>query len=330
MAGNCIAADRNFAGIIRHIDGSYSAKAPAKINRILRIRDKDPVTGLHNIESVMLPVSSPVDELRVWPSHMGDFRIEGSIVCNKDSNILLKTKRELERAMAEKGVRPEINCIIRLHKEIPIGSGMGGGSSDAAAFLRIANRIFSLGFNAKEMVSIALRIGSDVPFFLNGGHAIVNGSNTQIITPLECPNLYYVIARPHMRLETKEMYSEFDRFVATSYKSLPSPLTMPDELKLLGNSMDKLGINGRTSRLSIWTGPISNDFMLLAAARCSDVLLLMSQMSPNAAECGLTGKGPTVFAGFDKTESCNRCADKILPWFNGDIFIARPVDRWNM
>ncbi len=330
MASNCIAADRNFAEITRHTDGSYSAKAPAKINRVLRIRERDNASGIHNTESIMLAVSSPVDEVRVWPSHRGDFRIEGSIICNKESNILLKAKRELERAMSENGDRPGINCVIRLQKEIPIGSGMGGGSSDAAAFMRIANRIFGLGFNAKEMEAIAFRVGSDVPFFLNGGHAVVRVSNMPAITPIEGRlDRYYVIARPHMRLESRDMYAEFDRFVATSYRK-QSQITIYDELKLLRNSTDRFGSNGHTSELSIRTGPVNNDFTLLAAARCSDVFLLMSQMSPNAAEWGLTGKGPTVFAGFGKAENCNRCVDKIMPWFNGDIYIARPVERWGM
>ncbi len=330
MASNCIAADRNFAGITMHTDGSYSAKAPAKINRILRVGERDPVSGIHNTESIMLAVSSPVDEVSVRPSYRGDFRIEGSIVCNREGNILFKAKRELERAMAENGDRPEINCVIRLQKEIPIGSGMGGGSSDAAAFMRIANRIFGLGFDAKEMESIALRVGSDVPFFLNGGHAIVQVSNTQAITPIEERlDRYYVIARPHMRLDTREMYEEFDRFVAASYRK-QTKITMYDELKLLRNSMDGLGSNGHTSELSIRTGHISNDFTPLAASRCRDVFLLMSKMSANAAEWGLTGKGPTVFAGFDKVENCNRCVERIMPWFNGDIYIARPVERWGM
>jgi 4-diphosphocytidyl-2-C-methyl-D-erythritol kinase len=103
---------------------------------------------------------------------------------------------------------------IELQKKIPAGSGLGAGSSDAAVTLLALNTLWRLGLHEKELRSLALELGSDVPFFLLGGTALGQGRG-EILQPIKCPRQFYlVLLFPGVESSTHAVYEAFDRDVS--------------------------------------------------------------------------------------------------------------------
>ena len=132
-------------------------------------------------------------------------------------------------------------------KTIPVAAGLGGGSADAAAVLRIANTAFGLHMDTEELEEIAREIGNDVSFLLYGGRALVEGGKKHSIKEMDTPKLYYVIARPKMKLSTKEMYALHDK-TGKDFTELASELC-PDTRKALdqirGENTVESGVTGK-------------------------------------------------------------------------------------
>ena len=104
-------------------------------------------------------------------------------------------------------VKPELPFVkIELEKRVPVGAGLGGGSSDAAATLKALNALFELGFSASELADIGATLGSDVPFFFSTGSAEVRGRG-EIISDINLPlNYTIVLAIPSERVSTAAAY----------------------------------------------------------------------------------------------------------------------------
>lgn len=181
--------------------------APAKINLGLHVLRKR-ADGFHDIETGFLRVSwsdvlqgEPAAELTMTCS-------EGSLPTD-DRNLVMKAARLLqERYEPSHGIR------LHLEKRIPFGAGLGGGSSDAAAALRLLNELWSLGIDETRLAEHALELGSDVPFFLGSEAAIGRGRGEQLeplIDPQtdECfrPAYPLVVAVPEVAVSTAEAYA---------------------------------------------------------------------------------------------------------------------------
>jgi len=135
-------------------------KAPAKINFGLNVVEKRK-DGFHNIETIFYPLSLS-DTLAFSDSDKYTFETDNSILKSEKDNLITKAKEILEQYTGK-----TINVQIHLSKRIPIGAGLGGGSSDAATTLVTLNRLLKLGLDSVELNKLALKLGSDVPFFLN-------------------------------------------------------------------------------------------------------------------------------------------------------------------
>ena len=135
-------------------------KAPAKINFGLNVVEKRK-DGFHNIETIFYPLSLS-DTLAFSDSDKYTFETDNSILKSEKDNLITKAKEILEQFTGK-----TINVQIHLSKRIPIGAGLGGGSSDAATTLVTLNRLLKLGLDSVELNKLALELGSDVPFFLN-------------------------------------------------------------------------------------------------------------------------------------------------------------------
>lgn len=135
-------------------------KTPAKINIGLNIISKRE-DGFHNIETIFYPIKL-YDELILTESSQFELVTNNKLLNNEPGNTIVKAKELLEELTGK-----VFNVKIQLKKNIPIGAGMGGGSSDGAAALLSLNNFFSLGLSFNEMEDIALKIGSDVPFFID-------------------------------------------------------------------------------------------------------------------------------------------------------------------
>ena len=186
--------------------------APAKVNLFLRVsgvRDD----GYHEIESVMQTVSL-FDRLvmKRAPVTRVSFKTEGLAPESPD---LIEKGLGIFNQM----VGGTQGAEVRVDKQIPIGAGLGGGSSDAAAALMGIDRLMGGLTPPKLLSEIASQVGSDVPFFLKGGTALVSGRG-EIVKSLPSFEAWWVIGVPDLSMSTEEVYAAFDRFGSSEGPSL--------------------------------------------------------------------------------------------------------------
>lgn len=135
------------------------------------------------------------------PSGALDLRCPGSRLTAGEQNLVLRAARRLRlRAGCDLGAR------IRLEKRIPIGAGLGGGSSDAAATLVALNRLWGLGLRRSELESIGAEIGSDVPFFIRGGTQLAAGRGEKLSPLPALPRLALLVIYPNLVVATGSVY----------------------------------------------------------------------------------------------------------------------------
>jgi 4-diphosphocytidyl-2-C-methyl-D-erythritol kinase len=183
----------------------------AKINLGLRVVEKRS-DGYHNIESVFYPVPL-CDILEVLPSTTGEtsFHLSGlTIPGSVNENLCLKAVGLLQPAagsLPSAVLRPPSSVSIYLHKMIPTGSGLGGGSSDAAFTLKVVNDLYRLSLIDEELARMAGRLGSDCPFFIRNRPAFAEGRG-EILTEVEVSLHGYFLALviPPVHIQTSEAY----------------------------------------------------------------------------------------------------------------------------
>lgn len=177
---------------------------PSKINIGLRITAKRD-DGYHDIETVFYPIGL-CDALEfVLPEVPAnkDFLVSTGINtgCNPEDNLVIKTLRKLHKEYTFPFLK------IHLHKAIPAGAGLGGGSSDSASLLKAINKHFELNISDQELKDTSLELGSDCPFFLEGVPAIATGRG-EILKPV-IPYLdgyYLILLNPGVEINTREAY----------------------------------------------------------------------------------------------------------------------------
>ena len=177
-----------------------TAPAPAKINLALVVGLLRP-DGRHEVATVLQRVDL-ADELTLEAAD------ELCITGFADDTLV---SRALEAVAAAAGTEP--NWHVSIEKRIPVAAGLGGGSSDAATALRLANETLGEPLDSERLIALAARIGADVPFFLLPGHQLGTGDGTHL-EPLELPDDYQILLLlPHRAAKesTAAVYAEFDR-----------------------------------------------------------------------------------------------------------------------
>ncbi len=267
---------------------SVTVAAPAKINLILRILDRRP-DGYHNLWSIMQTVALE-DEIRIALSATHhDIRLtcDNAQLGADRSNLVYKAAAAvLDRAQRTVGLE------IELRKRIPMGAGLGGGSSDAAATIFGLNRLLELEWSRAQMAEIAQPLGSDVPFFLYGPTASVAGRG-EILNPLSIDGgKWVVLVNPGFGVETKWAYQELDatrgavRPLAPAHKALDrdSHLQWPPVVALAENDFE---------------APVYGKHPELGRIR----QILIDQGAEMAL---LSGSGATVFGLFESAAGAKR------------------------
>jgi 4-diphosphocytidyl-2-C-methyl-D-erythritol kinase len=177
-----------------------SIKAPAKINLYLLVLGKRP-DGFHEIESLIQAVDL-YDDISLEKADSIDLNCNVPLLPGDKTNIAFRAAEALQGLFPFPGVR------IRLVKNIPIGAGLGGGSSDAAFVLRGLCQLYDLHPTFAQVSEIAASLGSDVPFFLTAGQALVKGRG-EVLEPLSLPLDYeIVIVSPSISISTAEIYRQ--------------------------------------------------------------------------------------------------------------------------
>ena len=182
-------------------------KAPAKINLYLDVLGRRE-NGYHDLDMVMLPLElHDTIQLEHVPqgtyTHIVSDKIEKQIIQN---NMIYRVHELLVQQYGFKH-----NFIIRLHKEIPIYAGMGGGSSNGAAVLRAFKKYGKIKMSEEEEVKFCLQLGADVPFCMKNTVAHVEGIGERV-TPIKMAKQYFVLViKPKQGLSTKEVFEESDK-----------------------------------------------------------------------------------------------------------------------
>lgn len=179
-------------------------KAYAKVNLFLEIvKRRD--DGYHELETILQTINL-YDELELSPQPQSI-----SLTCNlsylptDERNLAYRAAKLLKE---KTGTNQGIN--IKLNKQIPIGAGLGGGSSDAASVLLGCNRIWGCKLTYSDLAEFGMQLGMDVPFFLRGGTALAVGRGEQIIQQIPTPSLELIIVYPNFPVSTASVYKNLD------------------------------------------------------------------------------------------------------------------------
>lgn len=252
-------------------------QANAKINLFLDVTDKRE-DGFHNIKSVMHSVTL-FDVVSVSVSDSDIRRITVHTDCQElplgEDNLVY---RSAEKYLLKFNKNAAVD--IKLEKNIPIGAGLAGGSSDAAATLRALNKIFKLA-NSDQLLELAAEIGSDVPFCLVGGTALCEGRG-EIITRLSSPKtMHFVIAIGKDRVSTPTAYRALDELYKEDF-----PCNNEDLVRLI-SSLNK-GLEGE------YLYNIFEDVVRLPEIEKIKEILIKNK----AVATLMSGSGPSVFGIF--------------------------------
>ncbi|WP_295479191.1 4-(cytidine 5'-diphospho)-2-C-methyl-D-erythritol kinase [Sutterella sp.] len=245
--------------------------APAKLNLFLHVIGRR-ADGKHLLESIFILIDL-ADTVDLTELPAGRIERTGDLECAPEADLCWRAAEALRAAAgpaaAEKGVR------IRVEKRIPAGAGMGGGSSDAATTLIGLNRLWELGLDRAELARIGETLGADVPFFIHGQNAFVEGIGERV-SPLFVPPAEYAVIWPGRGVSTAKIFAS------------PS-LTRDSESQRIRVFSDLL--RNRWPEL-----PGRNDLQKTAAAIEPVILDALAALAPLGGETRMTGSGSAVFA----------------------------------
>ena len=243
------------------------AEAPAKINRELRV---GPVRsdGFHEVRSRIVAIDlADVIEVETGAGSL-TLSCAGLPVPCDDSNLVVRAAK----ALAERLGRRVADVAIRLEKKIPVGAGLGGGSSDAARTLALLSLLWKSRLGPEEVSDLAASLGSDVPFFLVGGEAEVSGRGERVNALPDSPVAELLVIVPSFSVSTAEVYARHRGRVGAV-----------DPGKILLLEIDSSGK---------YFGP--NDLALAVLETHAEMSVLLESARSVAAECTITGSGSAI------------------------------------
>ncbi len=259
--------------------------APAKLNLFLHVIGRR-ADGYHDLQTVFQLVDL-CDRIGITPRE--DDRIErtsGPAAIKPDDDLTVRAARALQTAS---GVRR--GAHLRVQKAIPVGAGLGGGSSDAATVLLALNHLWQTSLSIDELAKLGLELGADVPVFVRGSTAWAEGRGERL-TPIDLPERWYVIVHPGVSVNTAEVFQapELTR---------NSPLI--------------------TIRAFCASGG-RNDFEPVVRARVPAVAEALEWLA-RLAPAGLTGTGSCIYAACERAIDAERIAARVPDRWTS--FVAR-------
>ena len=252
------------------IDIRY-APAPAKLNLFLHVTGRR-ADGYHELETVFQLIDL-CDRVHLHRREDGQIRRIGSIPgVPVESDLVVRAARLLQQASGS-----PLGVDIGLEKQIPMGGGLGGGSSDAATVLIALNRLWGLDWPSDQLAALGLALGADVPFFIFGRTAYARGVGEQL-QPLDLPPFWFVVVAPPVAVATGEIFAA------------------PD----LTRHTEPLKIDGLSRVTRVWQG--RNDLQSVVVRRFPEVASALASLQEAARALGLdptlarmSGSGACVF-----------------------------------
>lgn len=257
-----------------------SIKSFAKINLGLNIISKRD-DGFHNLQTIFFPISLH-DIITIKKSDRFAFTTNDINLLNDKNNLIIKAYQLLERFVGR-----ELSCEIHLQKNIPIGAGLGGGSSNAANVLKALNELFSLEIGTVKLSGLALQLGSDVPLFLTKLPAYAE-SRGEILYPIKLEvKGFLLIVNPAIHISTRSTFS----------KIIP---------KLPEHSLKDL-IKNNEIKFEELVKHATNDFEAIVFEEFPVIKNIKERMLQfGSVFSQMTGTGSTVFGFFDEEEQAHQ------------------------
>ena len=263
--------------------------SPAKLNLYLHIKQKYQ-NGFHEIDSLFVRIN--LYDVIIISDSPGP-----NIIRNGDLSYLKKDDLCYKAAVALKQKSGcNLGCSVTLRKKIPIGAGLGGGSSNAATVLKGLNKLWNLGYTKEELKLVAKEIGSDVPFFVEETNCFVAGIGENLIAISDSEFLpkYYVTLTPNVKISTALIFKQFQ--LTKEHLTRPK-IREKEKVKILSSQKPFFTFG-------------CNDLQSTAVCLFPEISRYLQSMKNVAGtfgipveSCRMSGSGSTIFCGFPTKES---------------------------
>src|SRR5205814_4921879 len=268
--------------------------APAKLNLFLHVTGRRD-DGYHTLESLLVPIDRGDHVTLSERSDSAVVRERGVVEVTASDDLAVRAARLVQRNCGiERGVGIDID------KRIPVGGGLGGGSSDAATVLLGLNRMWQLGLSRSALMGMGLELGADVPFFIFGEPALARGIG-ETLEAVSLPPTWFLVIAPPVRVAT------------------PAIFAAPE-----------LTHNGASAKMAVFSeGYGRNDLQAVAVSRFPEIptcLDVLSRETAGAASFGLVGSGSCVFAAFSAEAAALQALSSIVRAGRAG-FVARALDH---
>jgi len=256
--------------------------APAKLNLFLHVTGRR-ADGYHLLQSVFQLIDL-ADQLQFTLRDDGQIhRITEVPGVAAESDLIVRAAQSLQTAARSKGMTPP-GVDIAIEKNIPMGGGLGGGSSDAATTLMALNHLWQTGLSRAELMQLGVKLGADVPFFLGGENAFVEGIGEQL-TPLATQEAWFVVVHPGV--------------------AVPTPLIFgAEDLTRDTKAVKMLDFSGQSNSFG------RNDLQQVAVRLFPEVASSLAWLS-NYAPARMTGSGACVFAAMESETAAQAVVENV-------------------
>ena len=268
--------------------------SPAKINLFLHVTSKRP-DGYHNLQTIF-QLLDYCDEISLDYREDGIInRLSGNESIPQDQDLAIRSATILKKMTGSKG-----GVDIGIAKKIPMGGGLGGGSSNAATVLIALNKLWSLNLSKEKLMHIGQNLGADVPVFVNC-HSSWGEGIGEILTPITLPKYFYLIVSIDKHISTKEIFTH-------------KALTMsPVQRKIADFSMVS---NPHNDCL---------DAAIHLEGEIEEALTHLDSTENHLGIARMTGSGCCVFVAFEKEKDALKANDKLPSQWSG--FVAKAIDK---
>jgi 4-diphosphocytidyl-2-C-methyl-D-erythritol kinase len=280
-----------------------TVKAPAKINLALDVLSKRP-DGYHDVAMIMQTVAL-YDTISVRSGFEGiKLTSDSSKIPVDDTNIAYKAAHYLSTKYNVKR-----GAHIHIEKRIPVAAGLAGGSTDAAAVLKLLNKVWDLKLSKAELMDAGKKLGADVPFCIQGGTCLAEGLGDKLTVIKSMPDCFILLAKPNVGVSTKDVYEGLKLDEIEERPNIPAILQgiQNQDLLKISNNMGNV-LESVTTKMY----PI--------------ILGLKRKLLENGAIGSLmSGSGPTVFGVFEDMATAYGAYDNIKTLVN-EIFVVKTFD----
>lgn len=275
-------------------------KSPGKVNLRLDVLGRR-ADGYHDLRMLNSAVSIYDDvEMDVIDKGIEVFCDDDPKVPSGEANIVFQAAKEI-MAYSNKNV----GIRIRIKKRIPSAAGMGGGSSNAATVLMGLNQLLKIHLPKEKLITISLRFGADIPFFLYGSPALATGIGENLSKVKRLPRMPFVIVSPNVSVTTQSIYEKY-RSNGNGHNDMEMPKefsTKKAVVKFLHNDLESV---------------TAKQYPIV-----SEIKALLMKYGAMGAQ--MTGSGPAVFGIFSEREEAEKVAKKLSSHTDWRVFVAENI-----